>query len=100
MVANLQKFQVIFLGLKQNQEFLLEIGNIIVKATKSVKLLGITVGIELKFEERVKTLCQKVCKKVSAFSRVVPYMDEKKRKILYHTFLMFQLLSTYLDALR
>ena len=78
MVANLQKFQVIFLGLKQNQEFLLEIGNIIVKATRSVKLLGITVDDELKFEKHVKTLCQKVCKKVSAFSRVVPYMDKKK----------------------
>ena len=58
------------------------------KATRSVKLLGITVDDELKFEKNVKTLCQKVCKIVSAFSTVVPYMDEKKRKILYHTFIM------------
>ena len=76
-----------FLGLKQNQEFLLEIRNIIVKATRSVKLLGIAVDDELKFGKHVKTLCQKVCKKVSAFSGVVPYMDEKKRKIMYHTFI-------------
>ena len=61
---------------------------LIVKATRSVKLLGITVDDELKFEKHVKTLCQKVCKKVSAFSRVAPYMDEKKGKILYHTFIM------------
>ena len=54
MVANPQKFQVIFLGLKQNQEFLLEMGNIIVKATRYVKLLGITVDDELKFEKHVK----------------------------------------------
>ena len=83
-----QKFHVTFLGLKQNQEFLLEIGNIIVKATRSVKQLGTTVDDELKFEKHVKTLCQKVCKKVSAFSRVAPYKDEKKRKILYHTFIL------------
>ena len=63
MVANPQKFQVIFLGLKQNQELLLEIGNIIVNATRSVKLLWITVDKELKFEKHGKTLCQKVCKK-------------------------------------
>ena len=87
-VANPQKFQVIFLGLKQSQELLLEIGNIIVKATRSVKLLGITVDDKLKFEKHMKTLCQKVCKKVSAFSRVTPYMDEKKGKILYHIFIM------------
>ena len=47
------------------------------EVTRSVKLLGITVDNELKFEKHVKTLCQKVCKKVSAFSRVAPYMDEK-----------------------
>ena len=89
MVANPQKFQVIFLGLKQTQEFLLEIGNTIVKATRSVRqLLGITVDDELKFEKQVKTLCQKVGKTVSAFSRVAPYMDEKKGKVLYHTFIM------------
>ena len=62
-VANPQKFQVIFLGLKQNQVFLLEIGNRIVEATRSVKLLGITVDDELRFDKHVKTLCQKVCKK-------------------------------------
>ena len=75
-----QTFQVKLLGLKQNQEFLLEIGNIIVKAKRSVKLLGTTVDDELKFEKHVKTLSQKVCKKVSVLSRVAPYMDDKKEK--------------------
>ena len=50
MVANHQKFQVILLGLKQNQEFLLESRNMIVKAKRSVKLPGIRVDDELKFE--------------------------------------------------
>ena len=80
MVANPPKFHVILLGLKQNQEFLLKIRNIIVKVTRSVKLLGITVDDELKFEKQVKTICQKVCKKVNAFSGVVPYVDEKEKE--------------------
>ena len=59
------------------------------KATISVKLLEITVNDNMKFEKHVKTLCQKVSKKVSAFSRVAaPYMDEKKREILCHTFIL------------
>ena len=84
MVANPKKFQVIFLGLKQHQEFLLEIGNKTVNVTRSVKLLGIVIDDELKFDKHVKTICQKVGKKVNAFSRVAPFMNEKK----YHTFIM------------
>ena len=81
MVANPKKFQVMFLGLKQHQEFFLEIENKSIDVTRSVKLLGISVDDELKFDKHVKTLCQKVSRKVSAFSRV-------------------QVLSTCLDVLR
>ena len=88
MVANPKKFQVIFLGLKQHQEFLLEVKNISINVTRSVKLLGIDVDDELKFDKYVKTLCQKVSRKASAFSRFVPHIDEKKGKILYHTFII------------
>ena len=59
--------------------------------TKSVKPLGIGVEDELKFDKRVKTLCLKVSRKVSAFSRVAIYIAEKKGKILSHTFIMSNL---------
>ena len=58
-----QNFQVKFLGLKQNQEFLLEIGNIIVKATRSAKLLGTAVDDGLTFEKHVKHYVKKYAKK-------------------------------------
>ena len=51
--------------------------------TMSVKLLGISVDDELKFDKHVKTLCQKASRKVSAFSRVAPYIDDKKGKIIH-----------------
>ena len=60
MVANPKKFQVMLLGLKQHQEFFLEIENKSMNVTRSVKLLGISVDDELKFDKHVKTLCQKV----------------------------------------
>ena len=56
--------------------------------TRSVKLLGINVDDELKFDKNVKTMCQNVSRKISAFSRVAPVIDEKKGEILYHTFIM------------
>ena len=88
MVANPKKFQVMFLGLKQHQEFFLDLENESINVTRSVKPLGISVDDELKFDKHVKTLCQKVSRKVSAFSRVTPYIDERKGKILYNTFIM------------
>ena len=52
-----------FLGLKQHQEFLLEIENKSIDVTKSVKLLGINVDDELKFDKHMKTLCQMLAEK-------------------------------------
>ena len=43
MVANPKKVQVMFLGLKQHQEFFLEIEHKSIDVTRSVKLLGISV---------------------------------------------------------
>ena len=88
MVANPKKFKVMFLGLKQHQEFFLEIENKSIDVTRSVELLGINVDDELKFNKHVKTMCQNVSRKISGFSRVAPYIDEKTGKILYHTFIM------------
>ena len=95
-----QNVQVKFLGLKQNQEFLLEIGNIIVKAKRSVKLLGTTVDNELKFEKHVKTLCQKVCKKVCVLKGSTLHgRKETENPVSYIHSVKFQLLSIYLNVL-
>ena len=88
MVANPKKFEVMFFGQKQHQEFILEIEKKSIIVTRSVKLLGTKVDDELKFHEHAKTLCQKVMRKVSALSKVTPYINDKKGKVLYHTFVM------------
>ena len=74
MMANPKKFKVMFLGLKQHPEFLSEIEKKSINTTRSGNLLGIDVDDELKFQK--KTLCQKLAEKVSAFSRVAPYVDK------------------------
>ncbi len=88
MAANPGKFQVMFLGLKEKPKFILEINDQIIPLTEKVKLLGVTIDSQLKFDEHVKALCKNTNKKVSAFSCVAPYLNNEKGKILYNTFIM------------
>ena len=72
---------------------LLLLENKSINVTKSFKLLGINVDDELKFDKHVKKLCQNISRKISAFSRGAPYIDEKRGEILYHTFIMSNILA-------
>ena len=88
MVANSSKFQVMFLGLKSDQEYVFEIVKKPIPATSTVKLLGITIDCQLKFSEHVNTLFKKANNKASAFLRVAEYLDHDKRRTLYNTLIM------------
>ena len=59
MVANLSKFQVMFLGLKSDQEYVFEIDKKPIPATSTVKLLGINIDCQIKFSEHVNTCVNK-----------------------------------------
>ena len=56
------------------------IGKNIRNVTRSVKLLVIIIDHELKFAKHVAKLCQKVSKKISAFLRIVPHMDWRRKQ--------------------
>ena len=86
MLANPTKFQVMFLGLKKNQNLVLEINGEAIAASKEVKLLGVTIDSKLNFKSHVKALCMKTNRKVSAFARVARYLDLQKAKLLYQSF--------------
>ena len=50
------------------------------------KLLGITIDIDLKFEDHINIICRKATVKISALSRIAPYMDLLKRKQIMDAF--------------
>ena len=52
-----------------------------------VKLLGISIDNELKFNEHVSKLCKKASQKLHALSRVSPYMSENRRRIIMKAFI-------------
>ena len=87
MVANPDKFQIMFIGLKESKRYCLHInGNIIVN-TDTVKLLGVTIDSKLNFRDHVTHVCKKMNQKTGAFSRIARYLDVDKAKILYHAFI-------------
>ena len=88
MVANPEKFQLIFFGIKEDQELSIEINGDVIKISDTVKLLGVTIDSKLRSNEHVKTICQKTNNKFKASSRVVRYLEPQKATLLYNSFIL------------
>ena len=91
MVANPEKFQIMFLGLPKTANICIEIDDLVLVPKGNVKLLGITIDSELKFTDHVKSLCAKTSRKVTAFSRVAKLLDFKKARLLNNAFILSSL---------
>ena len=66
------------------------IGGHSINNNNNVKLLGITIDNELKFNVHVSKLCKQASQKLHALSRVSPYMNENKRRIIMKAFIQSQ----------
>ena len=91
MVANPEKFQVMFLGRPKTANICIEIDDLVLVPKDNVKLLGITIDSELKFTDHVKSLFAKTSRKVTAFSRVAKLLDFMKARLLYNAFILSSL---------
>ena len=67
MVANPEKFQLIFFGLKEDHEISIEVNGDVIKMSDTVKLLGVTYDSKLRFNEHVKIICQKTTARLMLF---------------------------------
>ena len=90
MVANPSKFQVMLLGLKTDDNIVLDIGKVSIDVVSSVKLLGITIDSKRKFDQHAAKLRQKANNKISAFSIVSSYLSKKQSLLQYTSFIMSQ----------
>ena len=77
MKANADKCLVL---LSTSNELTVKINEVQIKNSQSEKLLGITIDNDLKFEDHINDICRKASAKISALSRIAPYMDLPKRK--------------------
>ena len=62
----------------------------IVWESNDVKLLGITLNNNLKFDKHVSNICSKANRKLSTLARVAKFLPFKKRRILLKAFIESQ----------
>ena len=88
IVANLENFQVIFLGLPKSNNICIEIDDLVLVPKDNTKNLRITIDSKLKFADHVKSMYLKISRKVTAFSQVARLFDYKKARLLYNAFIL------------
>ena len=77
-------------------------GNSQVWEKNQVKLLGIAIDNELKFDDHITKICRKANSKLSALSRLARYLSMKQKKLCFMSFNRgsVQILSYNLDVLQ
>ena len=86
MVANPDKFQLLFPGTDRNIS--LCIGGYTIDCSDEVKLLGITIDRKLSFYPHIKKLCRKAAAKTKALIRIRRYLNADQANILCNTYIM------------
>ena len=83
MVVNSDKFQAIILNRKEAQAaHKLIIDNKEIKTTNSIKLLGINIDDQLKFNQHISILCSKAAMQLNALSRLHKYMRKSEKEAI------------------
>ena len=72
------------------EEMFVKIGNDRIWESKSVKLLGITIDKELKFDKHVDKICSKANRKLSVLCRMRSFLSARKRRIVFKSFIESQ----------
>ena len=73
MVVNSEKVQAIILNRKEAAHKLI-IDNKEIKTTNSIKLLGINIDDQVRFNDHISILCSKATMQLNALSRLQKYM--------------------------
>ena len=89
MVVNLDKFQAIIVNRKEAQAaHKLIIDNKEIKTINSIKLLGINIDDQLRFNEHISILCSKAAMQLNALSRLQKYMGKSEKEAIINSFIL------------
>ena len=92
MQANPDKFQVLAVGKKtfaKNPS--IKIQNNILSCEETVKLLGIDIDYQLKFDQRISNLCRKASQQLNVLKRLGSYLTKLNKLTIFHTFILSNL---------
>ena len=57
--------------------------NVCLENSKEEVILGITIDNKLTFDSHIKSICRKAGQKLSALSRISPYLETDKKELLF-----------------
>ena len=87
MVANPSEFQLIYPG-TFNQNFSLQINDIVLNNVDVVKLLGIKIDDKISFIPHVNEFCKKSNQKLRALRRVRNFLSDDQTKLLVNSYIL------------
>ena len=87
MKSNSDKCHLI---IANNTDVCVNIGNDVIPASASVKLLGVTIDSKLNFTEHVTNLCKTASQKIHALARISNFMNSDKLRIIMKSFIESQ----------
>ena len=89
MILNSNIFQAIIVNWKERQAaHKLFIDNKEIKTTNSIKLLGINIDDQVRFNDHVSILCSKAAMQLNALSRLQKYMRKSEKEAIINSFIL------------
>ena len=76
----------LFVSGNKHENMWAKIGDDQIWESRTVKLLGITIDNELKFDEYISNVCKKAQRKLTVLTRIKKYLDFNKLRLLFKTF--------------
>ena len=89
MQANPDKFQVLAVGKKTfSKNPSIQIQQNTLSCEETVKLLGIDIDYQLKFDEHISNLCRKASQQLNVMKRLGSCLTKLNRLTIFHTFIL------------
>ena len=88
MIANPDKFQIIFLGNKNNESFTLNVNNSVLENSKSIKLLGVVIDDKLSFLPHINDMCKKANQAIKGLLRLRKNLTQEKAELLCNAYIL------------
>ena len=88
IMVNPGKFQAIIIGKKKNchAKEILKVGDKIIKASSSVKLLGVYIDHQLNFNLHISNICRSTANQLSALIRLKRFLAFEEKKTLISSY--------------
>ena len=82
MILNPNKCHYMCIG-KSTESDIFKFENVFLENSKEEVILGIAIDNKLTFDNHIKSICRKAGQKLSALSRISPYLEKDKKELLF-----------------